>query len=96
MKRQYTDFFTGFFVGLIAPMIGFYFFSKLGMKLEPEEAYRQLSGKNLFTYVATINIVLLNSIVFFVFNKKNEWQKAKGVIGISLIYALTILYFDKF
>ena len=94
MQKQHTDFLTGLLIGIIAPIIGFYFFSKLGMKLEIDEAYKQLSSRNLLTYVGTINIVVTNAFVFFVFNKKNQWQKAKGVIGASLIYAIVILYID--
>ncbi len=89
-----TDFLKGFLIGLIVPVVAFYFYTTLVLKAEIGAGFKQLMQDNLLTQVIAIN-VLGNIIPLFVFNNRGENQALKGVVGASLLYALTIsvLYF---
>jgi hypothetical protein len=90
------DFFTGILLGLMAPIIGMYFFAQLYLKSDLKPAIERLIENHTFTQALTIVVVLSNLFVFSVFNKKNQWQKAKGVIGATLLFALFIVYWEIF
>ncbi len=90
------DFFTGMLFGLMAPVIGMYFFTNLYLKSDLQPALERMIQNQTFTQALTIVVVLSNLFVFWVFNKRNEWQKAKGVIGATLFFALFIVYWEIF
>jgi hypothetical protein len=94
MSKRNKDFFQGLFIGLIAPLIGFYFFVNLVLKTDIEPAYHQLIKDDLFTQVVSISL-LLNLLVVFVFFKRQEDRKIQGVIGAVILYALylSVQYF---
>ncbi len=93
MTKIKKEVFQGFLVGLVAPVISFYFYVTLALKTEFVEAYHQLVKDDLFTQVLTIS-VLVNMLVFFVFYRRKEDYKARGVIGASIFYALSIVFME--
>ena len=94
MSKRNIDFLQGLFIGLITPVIGFYFFVNLVLKTDIEPAYHQLIKDNLLTQVVSISL-LLNLLVVFVFFKRHEDRKVQGVIGAVILYALylSVQYF---
>jgi len=94
MNKSNTAFIQGLLIGLIAPVIGFYFFVTLVLKSELVPGYHQLIKDNLLTQVISISL-LLDLIVVFVYSKRKEDRKIQGVVGAVLIYAVTlsVMYF---
>ena len=94
MNKSNTAFIQGLLIGLIAPIIGFYFFVTLVLKSELVPAYHQLVKDNLLTQVISISL-LLNLLVVFVYFRRKEDRKIQGVVGAVMIYAVTIsvMYF---
>ncbi len=88
------NFIKGFLIGLFLPVIAFYFYTTLVLKAEISAGLKQLAQDNLLTQVIAINVIV-NMLPLFVFNQRGETQALKGVVGASLLYALTIsiLYF---
>ena len=94
--KNRSDFFTGLLFGLMAPVIGMYFFTNLYLKSDLKPALERMINNHTFTQALTIVVVLSNLFVFFVFNKRNEWEKVRGVVGATLFYALFIVYWEIF
>jgi len=88
------DFIKGLLIGLVVPVVAFYFYTTLVLKSDFETGVKQLLHDNLMTQVISLN-VLANLIPMFVFNNRGENQALKGVVGATLLYALviSILYF---
>jgi len=88
------NFFKGFVIGIIVPVIGFYFYVNLVLHSDIKPGFYQLRRDNLLTQVISISI-LANLLPLFVYNNRGEEQKLKGVIGASILYALiiSIMYF---
>lgn len=80
----------GFLIGIVANISGSYlyifFFSKYDLETTIEIALEQDVLGNIIALGA-----LLNLIVFFLFLKKNEYYKARGVIMATLIAAIIVL-----
>jgi len=94
--KSKNAFLSGFALGILAPVIGMYFFTTLYLKSELKVAIDRMIANGTFTQALTIVVVLSNLFVFFVFNKRNEEKKLKGVIGATLIYALFIVFWEIF
>ena len=89
-----SKFVKGLLIGLVTPVIGFWFYSKLVLKTEADAAYQQLSADNLLTQVIAI-AVLTNILPLFVFNQRGENDSLRGIVGASILYAfvISVLYF---
>jgi len=89
-----ANFIKGLLIGLVVPVIAFYFYTTLILNTDFVPGIKQLLQDNLMTQVISIN-VLANIIPLFVFNQRSEDQALKGVVGASLLYAVTVsvLYF---
>jgi uncharacterized membrane protein (DUF373 family) len=87
-------FLTGFFIGLLIPVIAFYFYTTLVLQVDFIPGLKQLWHENLITQVIAIN-VLANLLPVFVYYNRQETEKLRGVIGASVLYAfvISILYF---
>ncbi len=88
------NFLKGLAMGLIVPVIAFYFFVTLVLHTDIKPGFYQLQRDNLLSQVIAIS-VLANILPLFVYNKRGEEQKLKGVIGASILYALwvSVMYF---
>ena len=89
-----TNFLKGFLIGLLTPVAGFWFYTKIALKSEADVAYHQLVSDNLLTQVIAI-AVLFNLLPLFVFNNRSENEQLKGVVAASILYAfvISVLYF---
>ena len=89
-----SNFLKGLLIGLITPLIGFWFYCTIVLKSEVDVAYKQLLSDNLLTQVIAL-AVLTNILPLFVFNQRGENERLKGVVGASILYAfvISILYF---
>ncbi len=96
MTTHQKHFFIGLFTGLIAPLIFFYFYTQLVLKSDIAPAIERLIDKNLVTQITTLSVVVANVLVYFVFNRRGEFDKIKGMIGATLIYALAIVFWEVF
>ncbi len=97
MKNNHRiDFLTGLIFGLSAPLAGLYLFSLFYLKTGLNSGMEKMLQNHTFTQVLTLIVVISNFFLFWVFNKKNQWQKAKGVIGATLIFALFFVYWEIF
>lgn len=90
-KRAFPDMFiTGFAGGLLLPVIiffGVYIFSGDGMTLE---AYTgRILSENILSHVISL-CVFPNVILFLVFNHFDRLRSARGVLGITIIWALGV------
>ncbi len=90
MKPHLKEILIGFAIGIVANMAGTYlyifFFSKLSLESTLEAA---LENDFLGSLIALGAI--LNLIVFFLFLKKNQYYRARGVVLATVIAALAIL-----
>ncbi len=80
----------GFVIGLIANLAGsylyIYFFSEYNLEKTINVALQQDIFGNLIALGAILNLV-----VFFVFLKKNQFYRARGVVLATVVAALIIL-----
>jgi len=94
MNTHKKDFFIGFLIGLLAPIIGFYFYTHLVLKVEDMlHAYHRLVIAGVFTQTVALSLII-NLIVLFVFNKRNESMKIRGLVGASIFLALLISFWN--
>ncbi len=89
-----TNFLKGFLTGLLTPVAGFWIYCKLVLKTDADVAFKQLIADNLLTQVIAIS-VLTNILPLFVYNRRGENDKLKGVVVVSVLYAvaISVLYF---
>ena len=82
---------TGFLVGLLATAIGFYFytqvFNQFSMKFIEKLIVEEGMLDMLLIYSAIPNL-----LAFFVFIKRKEDYKARGVLLATMLVAIGILY----
>ena len=95
MDNRNTHFIIGLLVGLVAPVIAFYFFVNFYLKVDFEYGVKQLLRDKLITQVVTIS-VLADLLVTFVYYNRKEDMKMKGAIGAILLYALAIVAWELF
>ena len=90
MKPHIKEILIGLLIGLAANLAGIYlyifFFSDYGLK---ETIIGALQNDLLGSLIALGAI--LNLIVFFIFIKKNQIYRARGVVLATIIAALAIL-----
>ena len=90
MKKEVKEVLIGFIIGLLANMTGTYlyifFFSKLSF-----ESTLQGALENGFLGSLIALGAILNLGVFFIFLKKTQYYRARGVVLATVIAALAIL-----
>lgn len=90
MKKEVKEVLIGFIIGLLANMAGTYlyifFFSKLSF-----ESTLQGALENGFLGSLIALGAILNLGVFFIFLKKTQYYRARGVVLATVIAALAIL-----
>jgi len=86
-----NNFLTGFLVGLLLPVIVFiviYFFSGDGLTLK--EYILDIARRSVLTHIISLS-VLSNLVIFLLFNRFDKLRSSRGVVGITLLWALTVL-----
>ncbi|MGM5469536.1 hypothetical protein ACS386_04610 [Flavobacteriaceae bacterium LMO-SS05] len=83
------EIFIGFFVGLIANSIGLILAALfLGRGEDISMTLKQSLSEGLFGKLVTIG-ALLNLVVFFIFIKKKQDYRARGVLMATILIAIT-------
>lgn len=86
-----NHFLTGFLAGLLLPLIVFvviYLFSGDGLSLK--EYILDIARRNVLTHIISLS-VLSNLVIFLLFNRFDKLKSSRGVVGITLLWALTVL-----
>jgi len=84
------EIFIGVLVGLFATATGFYFYVEFALKGTFEEALAIINEKKLYGKVLSI-AAIANLLVFFVFIKKKQDYRARGVLLATFLVAFLIL-----
>ena len=84
------DIFIGFLVGLFATASGFFLYLEYGSKFGFYESLTMVKKGNLIGKVLTL-AAIPNLFVFFVFLKKKQDNKAKGVLFATIFTAFLTL-----
>ncbi len=87
MKKEI---FIGFLVGLLATIIGFYFYVEYALEGTFKEALIIINEKKLYGKILSI-AAIANLLAFFVFIKKKQDYRAKGVLLATFLIAFLIL-----
>jgi hypothetical protein len=87
MKKEI---FIGILVGLLATATGFYFYVEFALKGTFEEALAIINEKKLYGKVLSI-AAIANLLAFFVFIKKKQDYRARGVLLATFLVAFLIL-----
>ncbi|HHC79330.1 MAG TPA: hypothetical protein ENK46_05570 [Flavobacteriia bacterium] len=87
MKKEI---FIGFLIGLLATAAGFYLYVEFVLAGTFEEAFAIVAEKKLYGKILSI-AAIANLLVFFVFIKKKQDYKARGVLIATFLVAFIIL-----
>ena len=91
------NYWKGLVIGLAVPVIALYFYTTLVLKSDFTVGIHQLVHDHLLTQVIAINI-LANIFPLFVYNRRGENARMKGVVSASIFYAfiISVLYFINY
>ena len=81
---------VGIVVGLLATGLGFYLYVEFVLNGSFQESLVIINNKNLYGQVLSI-AAIPNLLVFFIFIKKRQDYKARGVLIATFLVALLIL-----
>ena len=87
---RYDQVITGLVAGLILPLLAgiiIYLFSTDGMSIA--EYLKQISRLNIITHSISL-CVFPNVLIFLLFNRLDMLNAAKGVLAITIIWALIV------
>lgn len=87
MKKEI---FIGFLVGIAATSIGFYFYVEFVLEGTFDEAMVIINEKSLYGKILSI-AAIANLLAFFVFIKKKQDYRARGVLLATFVVAILIL-----
>ncbi len=80
----------GFIIGLIANLAGSYLYIYFFSDYSLEETIKNALIQDVFGNIIALGAIL-NLIVFFIFLKKNQFYRARGVVLATVISAIIIL-----
>jgi hypothetical protein len=92
MKKEIL---IGFVIGILATIAGFYLYVEFFSDYEFSDAMKIIHKDNLYGKILGL-AAIPNLFVFFVFLKKNQDQRAKGVLMATIVIALTMLIMKFF
>ena len=87
MKKEI---FIGFLVGLLATVTGFYFYVEFALDGTFEEALAVINDKKLYGKVLSL-AAIANLLTFFIYIKKKQDYRARGVLLATFLVAFVIL-----
>jgi len=82
--------FIGLFIGLIANIAGSYLYIFFFSDYNFEETIKNALVQGVFGNIIALGAIL-NLFVFFIFLKKNQFYRARGVVLATVIAAIVIL-----
>jgi hypothetical protein len=89
------DILIGFLVALFATFGGIFFYIEYFSRYSFDETLQMISEGNLYGKVLSI-AAIPNLFVFFIFLKKNQDNRAKGVVLATILIAFTTLILKFF
>jgi hypothetical protein len=84
------DILVGIVVGLLATGLGFYLYVEFVLNGSFQESLVIINNKNLYGQILSI-AAIPNLLVFFIFIKKKQDYKARGVLIATFLVAFLIL-----
>ena len=81
---------VGILVGLLATVLGFYLYVEFILNGSFQESLVIINNKNLYGQILSI-AAIPNLLVFFIFIKKKQDYKARGVLIATFLVAFLIL-----
>ncbi|MGB2129159.1 MAG: hypothetical protein ACPHXR_06740 [Flavicella sp.] len=90
MNKQIKEVLIGFFVAIFATISGLVLYIELVSKMSYERAFEMISRMSLYGEMLTL-AALPNLFVFFVFLKKNQEHRAKGILLATMLIAFATL-----
>lgn len=92
MKKEIL---IGFFIAIIATLFGFYIYVEFVSQYSFNETLKILNEQKLYGKIIGL-AAIPNLFVFFVFLKKKQDYRARGVILASLLLAFVVLIIQFF
>jgi hypothetical protein len=90
MKK--TDLLIGFFMGIVACIVGTFVFLLLKMpKLVSVEGFQTIREQGIMGKLITLGAVI-NLLLFFILLKKNKDLMARGVVLATIVLAFVTLF----
>ncbi len=87
MKKEIL---IGIVVGIFATLAGYYLYIELFINTDFKEAFRFIHEEKMYGKILSL-AAIPNLLVFFVFIKKKQDHRARGVLIATLFIALLIL-----
>ena len=87
MKKEIL---IGIAVGIFATLAGYYLYIELFINSDFKEAFKLIHEEKLYGKILSL-AAIPNLVVFFVFIKKKQDNRAKGVLIATLCIAMLIL-----
>lgn len=91
MKPHVKEILIGLIIGLLANAAGTYLYIFFFSDLEIEDTIKAALANDFLGSLIALGAIL-NLIVFFIYLKKNQVYRARGVVMATVIAALAILY----
>ena len=91
MKPHVKEILIGLIIGLLANFAGTYLYIFFFSDLEIEDTIKAALANDFLGSLIALGAIL-NLIVFFIYLKKNQVYRARGVVMATVIAALVILY----
>jgi hypothetical protein len=83
---------TGIAAGLLAPMLVFViYFSVKDPGLHIADQLKRQSEANVLSYYVSL-CAIVNLLLFFIFLRLNAERAARGVLGATILYALSVVF----
>lgn len=85
-----NQFYIGFFVGLIAPIIAFAVYILFILDADLFLQIDKIIENNILPHTISLSL-LINLLIFFMKLKTNRDAAAKGVLGATILYGFLII-----
>lgn len=94
--QKYNNAVTGVIAGLVLPVIAFMvFFLLTGKGLTFGDYFRKVEAAGNITSIMSVS-VFANIIIFLLFNRLDMLRASRGVLGITIAWALTVFAIKLF
>ncbi|MGE5348139.1 MAG: hypothetical protein ACM3NP_02565 [Actinomycetota bacterium] len=96
LSQRFNNALTGVVAGLVVPVIAFMIFFLLTRNgLSFSEYFRKVEAAGNITSIMSVS-VFANIIIFLVFNRFDMLRASRGVLGITIAWALTVFAIKLF
>lgn len=83
-------FITGFLAGLLLPVVAFLiFYLFTGDDMSLKEFYERIISRDILSHIISM-CVFPNIIIFLIFNRLDRLRSTRGVLGVTILWALAV------